>query len=137
MQVLAVALGGTLTQHLPDVVGNESHRPVLGVHGRHEVTLAAGSRLAEILGDRAEVATYHHQSINTLPDGVVAEGWTDDGTIEAFEVCDATWAIGVQWHPEVHNGLALFRALIQAAFESSKRPLSTLSTPGEGGHAPL
>jgi putative glutamine amidotransferase len=115
MQVLAVALGGTLTQHLPDVVGNESHRPVVGVHGRHEVILADGSRLAGIIGDRTEVATYHHQSVDRLPDTVEASGWTEDGTVEAFEVCDASWAIGVQWHPEVHDGMSLFRAFVNAS----------------------
>lgn len=121
MQVLAVALGGTLTQHLPDVVGNESHRPVVGVHGQHEVTLADGSRLAGIVGPRADVATYHHQSVDRLPDAVEASGWTEDGTVEAFEVCDATWAIGVQWHPEVHDGLALFSAFVKASRKWGKQ----------------
>lgn len=115
MQVLAVALGGTLTQHLPAVVGDESHRPVIGQHGRHDVRLEPGSRLAAILGGRTNVATYHHQSVDRLPDGAVAGGWADDGTVEAFEVCDATWAIGVQWHPEVHDGLALFIAFVEAS----------------------
>jgi putative glutamine amidotransferase len=117
MQVLAVALGGTLTQHLPEVLGNESHRPVIGQHGRHEVRLEHGSRLAAILGAQTEVATYHHQSVDRLPDGVVAEGWTQDGTVEAIEVCDKTWAVGVQWHPEVHNGLSLFTAFVEASAE--------------------
>jgi putative glutamine amidotransferase len=115
MQVLAVALGGTLTQHLPDVVGNESHRPVVGVHGRHQVVLADGSRLAGILGPVTDVATYHHQAVERLPDSVVATGWTEDETIEAFEVCEATWAVGVQWHPEVYDGLGLFRAFVAAS----------------------
>jgi putative glutamine amidotransferase len=115
MQVLAVALGGTLAQHLPDVVGDESHRPTLGVHGRHEVRLADGSRIADWLGERTEVATYHHQSVDRLPDSVVANGWADDGTVEAFEVCNSTWTIGVQWHPEVHDGLALFAAFVEAS----------------------
>jgi putative glutamine amidotransferase len=114
MQVLAVALGGTLVQHLPEVVGNESHRPTVGVHGRHAVRLAAGSRLAALLGERTEVATYHHQAVDRLPDSVRATGWADDGTVEAFELHAAGWGIGVQWHPEVHDGAALFRAFVQA-----------------------
>jgi putative glutamine amidotransferase len=114
MQVLAVALGGTLVQHLPDVVGNDSHSPTVGVHGRHDVRLADGSRIAKWLGPRTDVATYHHQSVDRLPSDVEANGWTEDGTVEAFEVCDATWAIGVQWHPEVHDGLALFSAFVAA-----------------------
>jgi putative glutamine amidotransferase len=115
MQVLAVALGGTLTQHLPDAVGNESHQPTVGAHGRHVVELAAGSRLAGWLGDRPDVATYHHQAVDRLPAEATANGWADDGTIEAFEVCDRTWTFGVQWHPEVYDGHALFAALVAAS----------------------
>jgi putative glutamine amidotransferase len=131
MQVLAVALGGTLTQHLPDVVGNESHRPVIGRHGRHDVRLEHGSRLAAILGAHTEVATYHHQGVDQLPDGVVAEGWAQDGTVEAFEVCDKTWSVGVQWHPEVHNGLALFTAFVDASAEwrDAHQPPTATSSP--------
>jgi putative glutamine amidotransferase len=120
MQVLAVALGGTLTQHLPDAVGSDAHRPVIGEHGCHDVRLEPGSRLHALLGAQVDVATYHHQAVNRLPDGVVAEGWADDGTVEAFEVCDKSWAFGVQWHPEVRDGAALFGALVSAA----KRPAS-------------
>jgi putative glutamine amidotransferase len=115
MQVVAVALGGTLVQHLPDVVGDDSHRPTIGVHGRHEVRLSDGSRIAGWLGPRTDVATYHHQAVDRLPDGVVATGWSDDGTIEAIEVCEASWSIGVQWHPEVHDGRALFTAFVHAS----------------------
>lgn len=114
MQVLAVALGGTLVQHLPEVVGNESHRPIVGVHGRHAVRLAANSCLGALLGERTEVATYHHQAVDRLPDSVQATGWADDGTIEAFEMNAAGWGIGVQWHPEVHDGAMLFRAFVEA-----------------------
>jgi putative glutamine amidotransferase len=114
MQVLAVALGGTLVQHLPEVVGNESHRPTVGAHGRHAVRLAADSRLAALLGERTDVATYHHQAVDRLPDSVHATGWADDGTVEAFELRAAGWAIGVQWHPEVHDGALLFQAFVSA-----------------------
>jgi putative glutamine amidotransferase len=114
MQVLAVALGGTLTQHLPDDVGSEVHCPTVGVHGRHPVSLAPGSRLGAVLGAETEVATYHHQGVDTLPAATKAIGWAPDGTVEAFEVCGATWAFGVQWHPEVHDGQALFADFIAA-----------------------
>ena len=117
MQVLSVALGGSLIQHLPDIVGSEAHRPTVGQHGRHPVRLAPGSRLAGWLGERPDVATYHHQAVDRLPGRVVANGWAEDGTVEAFEVCDATWAIGVQWHPEVHDGHALFGAFVAACAE--------------------
>jgi putative glutamine amidotransferase len=112
MQVLAVVLGGELTQHLPDVVGNATHQPVIGKHGRHDVRTEPGSKLATIIGDRADVATYHHQSVASLPKRLRACGWAEDGTVEAYEVCDTTWAIGVQWHPEVDDGTDLFRAFV-------------------------
>jgi gamma-glutamyl-gamma-aminobutyrate hydrolase PuuD len=114
MQVMAVALGGTLTQHLPDAVGNSTHQPVVGEHGRHEVVVAEGSRLREILGPASSVPTYHHQAVDRLPAGVVATAWTADRTVEGFEVCDRTWAVGVQWHPEVQDGESLFSAFIAA-----------------------
>lgn len=115
MQVLTVALGGTLIQHLPDVVQNDMHQPQVGQHGRHDVRFADGSRLASILGESAAVATYHHQAVRTLPDGVIAEGWADDGTVEAFEVREKTWAVGVQWHPEIFEGAKLFKAFVDAS----------------------
>jgi gamma-glutamyl-gamma-aminobutyrate hydrolase PuuD len=114
MQVLAVALGGTLAQHLPDVVGSEAHLPTVGLHGRHEVSFAPGSRLAAVIGGRADVATYHHQAVDRLPEEAKAIGWAPDGTVEAFEVCGAAWAFGVQWHPEVHDGHALFADFVAA-----------------------
>jgi putative glutamine amidotransferase len=121
MQVLAVALGATLIQHLPDAVGNTAHQPTVGVHGRHAVRLAEGSRTAGILGTTAEVATYHHQAVDRFPaDDIVATGWAADGTIEAFELPDYTWAIGVQWHPEVHDGLPLFTAFVDACRQAGK-----------------
>jgi putative glutamine amidotransferase len=115
MQVLAVALGGSLVQHLPDTVGHDAHSPVVGVHGRHEVRFADDSRLARIIGPVTDVATYHHQAVDRLPDRAVATGWADDGTLEAFDVCDATWTVGVQWHPEVYAGQKLFGAFVAAS----------------------
>jgi putative glutamine amidotransferase len=117
MQVLTVALGGSLVQHLPNLVGSEAHRPTVGRHGQHAVRLAEGSRLAGWLGELPDVATYHHQAVDRLPGTVVACGWAEDGTVEALEVCDAAWAIGVQWHPEVHDGRALFSAFVGACAE--------------------
>lgn len=114
MQVLAVALGGTLVQHLPDAVGTEVHCPTVGVHGRHPVNFAPGSRLGAVLGTQTEVATYHHQGVDTLPESARAIGWAPDGTVEAFEICGAAWAFGVQWHPEVHDGQALFVEFVAA-----------------------
>jgi gamma-glutamyl-gamma-aminobutyrate hydrolase PuuD len=114
MQVLNVALGGDLIQHLPDVVGNSEHCPVIGRHGKHEVVLAPDSRLGSLLGLRATVATYHHQGLAHLGSELVAIGWAADGTIEAVEHAGAPWVVGVQWHPEVRDGGPLFRGFITA-----------------------
>jgi putative glutamine amidotransferase len=114
MQVLNTALGGTLIQHLPDSVGHDGHCPVVGVHGRHAVDLAAGSRVAALIGDRAVVATYHHQAVDRVGAGLEASGWADDGTVEAVEHTGADWVVGVQWHPEVHDGSDLFKGFVAA-----------------------
>jgi putative glutamine amidotransferase len=122
MQVLAVVAGSRLVQHLPDLVGDDSHCPTPGVHdGRHEVRVAAGSQLAGIVGDRVEVATYHHQSVEALSDPLVATGWTHDGTIEALEGPVGDWTLGVQWHPEVVGGEELFEAFVGACRARSER----------------
>jgi putative glutamine amidotransferase len=114
MQVLNVALGGDLVQHLPDVAGHDGHLPVVGQHGRHDVRLVRESRLGALLGDCAVVATYHHQAVDRLGAGLVAIGWAGDGTVEALEHTGAAWVVGVQWHPEVHDGAALFTGFVQA-----------------------
>jgi gamma-glutamyl-gamma-aminobutyrate hydrolase PuuD len=112
LQVLNVVLGGDLVQHLPDVVGNDEHCPTPGRHGRHEVRTAPGSRVAALLGPRADVATYHHQAAGRLGTGLVATGWAADGTVEAIEHAGAPWVVGVQWHPEVHDGGHLFAGFV-------------------------
>jgi putative glutamine amidotransferase len=114
MQVLNVALGGDLVQHLPDEVGTELHCPVVGRHGRHAVDLAPGSRLAGALGPRPMTATYHHQSVGTLGRGLTACGWAEDGVVEAVELADRRWVFGVQWHPEAYEGHELFAAFVAA-----------------------
>ena len=119
MQVLNVALGGTLVQHLPDAVGSQVHCPTPGVHGRHEVNLMAGTVIQSVFGDHATGATYHHQGVDRLGDGLVATGWASDGVVEAVELAGAAWVVGVQWHPEVVAGAPLFRAFVEACRRSS------------------
>jgi gamma-glutamyl-gamma-aminobutyrate hydrolase PuuD len=123
MQVLNTALGGTLIQHLPDIVGTDMHAPVVGAHGRHRVRLEPGSRLAGIVGDQAEIATHHHQALDRLGAGLLACGWADDGVVEAVELPTQTWTFGVQWHPEVFAGEALFAALVAACVQYAGVPL--------------
>jgi putative glutamine amidotransferase len=114
MQVLNVLLGGTLVQHLPDVVGHEGHCPTPGLHGRHDVSVAEGSRLGALLGSRFGVATYHHQAVADLGRGLVATAWADDGTVEGVELQAQGWTVGVQWHPEVVDGGRLFAGFLAA-----------------------
>ncbi len=130
MQVLNVARGGTLHQHLPDLVGHDGHSPVSGGYGSHLVKVATGSRLAGVLGDprpqhEIAVPTHHHQAVDRLGEGLIASAWTADGVIEAVEFGSAEpnvpgldgsgFALGVQWHPEAGQDHRLFRALVAAA----------------------
>ena len=118
LQVMNVALGGTLIQHLPDAVGHsEGHSPAPGTMAEHKVTISGGpSRLAGVLGrGTISVPTHHHQGIARLADGLTATAWAEDGTIEAIELDGAAFVVGVQWHPEAGEELALFIALMEAA----------------------
>jgi gamma-glutamyl-gamma-aminobutyrate hydrolase PuuD len=114
MQVLNVALGGDLVQHLPDEIGTEMHLPHVGAHGRHVVDLVPESRLARVIGPHVDTATYHHQAVRTLGKGLVACGWAEDGIVEAVELKARGWVFGVQWHPEAGDDDALFSAFVAA-----------------------
>jgi len=118
MQLMSVVCGGSLVQHLPDVVGHEGHRPAAGVYGLHDVRLAPGSRAAAILGERVSVPSYHHQGLAS-PGSLTVTGWADDGTPEAVEHPDRRFALGVLWHPEAGDDLRLFTALVVAATASA------------------
>lgn len=113
MQLLNVALGGTLVQHLPEVVGHEAHAPLAGVFGEHSVRLTPGSRLASIWGAEIVLPTYHHQAVGELGTGVSAVGWASDETVEAIEVEDYDCVVGVQGHPEEAGDEALFDHLVR------------------------
>ena len=124
LQLINVALGGTLHQHLPDLVGNDSHSPQELGYGTHKVSVAPGSQLSVILGrSEAAVPTHHHQAVDRLGAGLVATAWADDGVIEAAELAPSDsgvspagqFTVAVQWHPEVGEDPSLFRALIAAA----------------------
>ena len=117
VQVINVALGGTLHQHLPDIVGHDGHSPEVSGYGTHKVTVTAGTELARVLGrSEAAVPTHHHQAVDRLGDGLIASARTDDGIIEAAELADpAGFMVAVQWHPEVGDDLSLFTALAEAA----------------------
>ncbi len=119
MQLLNVARGGTLHQHLPDVLGTHDGSPGPGVYGTHPITVADGSALAKALGRTAVegVPAYHHQGVDRLGLGLTASAWTPDGLVEAVEDPELPFCLGVQWHPEVGVDASLFQALVAAARE--------------------
>ncbi|MFB9691147.1 gamma-glutamyl-gamma-aminobutyrate hydrolase family protein [Amycolatopsis plumensis] len=118
LQVMSVALGGTLTQHLPETKGTTDHQPAPATFGRGTVTLAEGSRAAAILGPETKTLCYHHQAIDRLGAGLEPVGWAADGTIEAAEL-PGEFTLGVQWHPEQDSDdVRLFQALVEASKET-------------------
>ena len=116
MQLMAVAAGGTLHQHTPELVGHEEHSPGGDVFGRTTVRTAEGSRLREVVGESAEVGCHHHQSVDVHP-GFDAVAWAADGSLEAMERPGTRFCLAVQWHPEVGTDHTLFAALVAAAAE--------------------
>jgi putative glutamine amidotransferase len=114
-QVLNVARGGDLVQHLPDVVGDEKHKHTPGVFADHDVGLVSGTRVQQILGDHAPVKSHHHQGYGRLGEGLREAARAEDGTIEALEDPSRRFALGVLWHPEAGEDFALFEALVDEA----------------------
>jgi putative glutamine amidotransferase len=122
-QVLNVARGGDLVQHLPEVVGDEKHKHTPGVFADHEVDVKPGTRLDSLLGERAPVKSHHHQGFGRIGEGLREVGYAEDGTVEALEDPSKRFAVGVLWHPEEGEDMALFEALVeQAAQYRDERP---------------
>jgi len=119
MQVLNVACGGTLEQHLPDALGHEGHAGQPGRFVDHEVRLEDGSLAARAVGgERTAVKSYHHQGVRTLGDGLRACGFSAlDDLVEAIELPDRPFALGVLWHPEEDERSRVVAALVAAARE--------------------
>jgi putative glutamine amidotransferase len=119
MQVMNVARGGTLHQHLPDVVGHEEHRRVLGSFdgADHDVRLEPGSLAARAAGEELHaVKSHHHQGVDRLGAGLTVTGWaTLDELPEALEADGNRFALGVQWHPEADERSRLIAALVGEA----------------------
>jgi putative glutamine amidotransferase len=114
-QLLNVARGGDLVQHLPEQVGHERHKHEPGQFSDHGVRLDPDSRVGTLLGEHAPVKSHHHQGYGTLGEGLREAAWADDGTVEALEDPERRFAIGVLWHPEEGEDFALFRALVDEA----------------------
>jgi gamma-glutamyl-gamma-aminobutyrate hydrolase PuuD len=114
-QVLNVALGGDLEQHVPDRVGTNAHKEVNGVFAEHDVEVVGGTRLGSILGDRHDVKSHHHQGFGRLGGGLREAARAPDGTLEAVEDPSRRFTLGVLWHPEAGEDRALFEALVAEA----------------------
>lgn len=124
-QVLNVVLGGTLHQHLPEVVGHTGHQQGNAVFSTSTVRTADGSRLAGLIGESAQVQCYHHQAIDRLADGLVVSATDAEGVIEAVEMPGDDFVVAVQWHPEeTLDDVRIFAGLVAAARAVSQERVS-------------
>jgi putative glutamine amidotransferase len=114
-QILNVALGGDLIQHLPDQVGHNGHKETPGEFSEHDVEIERGTRLSSLLGDRVPVKSHHHQGIARLGSGLRPAARDGDGSIEALEAPERRFTLGVLWHPEAGEDARLFQALVDEA----------------------
>ncbi|MGC1799914.1 MAG: gamma-glutamyl-gamma-aminobutyrate hydrolase family protein [Solirubrobacterales bacterium] len=117
MQILNVACGGTLDQHLPDRVGHERHRPVPGAWAEHDVRIEPDSLTASAAGaERLTVKSHHHQGVDAIPDNLRPSAWArDDDSVEAIETTDGEFVLGVLWHPEEDPEDSVIRSLVSRA----------------------
>ena len=115
LQILNVALGGTLIQHLPDVIGSNRYSYGGAVLGDYPVLVEPGTQLASIVGDGLTVKSYHHQALDRVAGGLTVSARGDDGVIQAVDIDGMTFGVAVQWHPEESpDDLRLFAALVDA-----------------------
>jgi putative glutamine amidotransferase len=114
MQVLNVAYGGTIEQHLPDALGHEEHRHTPGSFADHVVRLDPGSLAAHAAGaERTPVKSHHHQGIKEVGSGLKVTGWAaEDDAVEALEDPSCPFVLGVLWHPEEDENSRLIKALV-------------------------
>jgi putative glutamine amidotransferase len=115
MEILNVAYGGSIEQHLPDVLGHEEHRHTPGTYADHQVRLEPGSLAARAAGaERTPVKSHHHQGIKEVGDGLRITGWaTEDEAVEALEDPRCQFVLGVLWHPEEDEESQLIKALVR------------------------
>ncbi|GAA1918935.1 gamma-glutamyl-gamma-aminobutyrate hydrolase family protein [Microbacterium aoyamense] len=129
LQLVNVARGGTLHQHLPEALGTERFRIGGGVFATNTVSVDADSRLAGLVGaGDLDVHSYHHQGIDRLGDGLVVTARTDDGLVQAIESAGDGYLVGVQWHPEENaEDRRLFAGLVAqaSAYSAGRREAVT------------
>lgn len=124
-QVINVALGGTLHQHLPDVLGHTRHQKGNAVFTTSAVRTVPGTRLAALIGESSDAQCYHHQALDRLGDGLIVSAQDNDGVIEAIEIPGEHFLLAVQWHPEERlDDLRLFAALVEAATTYSREKVT-------------
>jgi putative glutamine amidotransferase len=112
IELLNVVRGGDLVEHIPDVVGHEEHREVVGTFSQHPVRVDPDSKLGEVRGD---VMSHHHQGLRAVGGGLREVAWAEDGIVEAVEDPDKAFLVGVLWHPEAGEDMRLFEQLVEAA----------------------
>jgi putative glutamine amidotransferase len=118
IQVLNVARGGNLIQHLPEIVGHEGHKhDPPGAFSDHDVEIEPDTTLAKILGHRHPVKSHHHQGLDAVGKGLRVSAHAEDGSIEGVEDPEHRFAVGVLWHPEAGEDRKLFEALVEQARE--------------------
>jgi putative glutamine amidotransferase len=121
MQLMNVAMGGQLVQHLPDDLGDLGHQPAPATFGDQTVRVRAASRLATVVGtEPVAVRCYHHQAVAKIGRDLLPAAWCGDETVEALEMADRDFVVGVQWHPEADPAdTRLFDALVEAAAKNA------------------
>jgi putative glutamine amidotransferase len=124
-QVVNVALGGTLHQHLPDVVGHSDHQKGNAVFSTSSIRTVPGTRVAALIGESSDAQCYHHQAIDRLGEGLIVSAQDSDGVIEAVEIPGEKFLLAVQWHPEERlDDLRLFAGLVAAAAAYSREKVT-------------
>lgn len=126
VQVLNVALGGTLHQHLPEQLGHTAYQPDPGVFGEVAFRTEPGSRIATVLGPEAVSPCYHHQGVDRVADGLRVTARSADGVVQALEPETGGWALGVQFHPEENPA---DRRLFLALTAQARRRAETRTDP--------
>jgi gamma-glutamyl-gamma-aminobutyrate hydrolase PuuD len=114
-QLLNVAHGGDLVQHLPEALGHDGHKDVPGTYAEHEVTVEEGTMLLGLVGGRAGIKSHHHQGFGRIGKGLRVAAHAEDGSPEALEDPDRRFALGVLWHPEAGEDGRLFEELVVQA----------------------